>query len=122
MLFRPQEYKDGIAMLTQGGPVFFDPVTEKFSPLTDDPSVQKLISREYAFETFLIDSRHRMWLAVGGGKAIAARLTWLTDIGGRRGMMPLALSAKWHWIIGRKWLAYTGVWVLKLMNWRYLLR
>lgn len=22
----------------------------------------------------------------------------------------------------RKWLAYTGVWVLKLMNWRYLLR
>ncbi|MFS2853759.1 two-component regulator propeller domain-containing protein, partial [Bacteroides thetaiotaomicron] len=35
-----QEYKDGIAMLTQGGPVFFDPVTEKFSPLTDDPSVQ----------------------------------------------------------------------------------
>ena len=30
-----QEYKDGIAMLTHGGPVFFDPVTETFSPLTD---------------------------------------------------------------------------------------
>lgn len=70
-----QEYKDGIAMLTQGGPVFFDPVTEKFSPLTDDPSVQKLISREYAFETFLIDSRHRMWLAVGGGGIVCVNLS-----------------------------------------------
>ena len=68
-----QEYKDGIAMLTQGGPVFFDPVTEKFSPLTDDPSVQKLISREYAFETFLIDSR--MWLAVGGGGIVCVNLS-----------------------------------------------
>ena len=70
-----QQYKDGIAMLTQGGPVFFDPVTEKFSPLTDDPSVQKLISREYAFETFLIDSRHRMWLAVGGGGIVCVNLS-----------------------------------------------
>lgn len=70
-----QEYKDGIAMLTQGGPVFFDPVTEKFSPLTDDPSVRKLISREYAFETFLIDSRHRMWLAVGGGGIVCVNLS-----------------------------------------------
>ena len=70
-----QEYKDGIAMLTQGGPVFFDPVTEKFSPLTDDPSVQKLISREYAFETFLIDSRHRMWFAVGGGGIVCVNLS-----------------------------------------------
>ena len=70
-----QEYKDGIAMLTQGGPVFFDPVTEKFSPLTDDPSVQKLISREYAFETFLIDSRQRMWLAVGGGGIVCVNLS-----------------------------------------------
>ena len=70
-----QEYKDGIAMLTQGGPVFFDQVTEKFSPLTDDPSVQKLISREYAFETFLIDSRQRMWLAVGGGGIVCVNLS-----------------------------------------------
>ena len=70
-----QEYKDGIAMLTQGGPVFFDPVTEKFSPLTDDPSVQKLTSREYAFETFLIDSRQRMWLAVGGGGIVCVNLS-----------------------------------------------
>ena len=62
-------------MLTQGGPVFFDPVTEKFSPLTDDPSVQKLISREYAFETFLIDSRHRMWFAVGGGGIVCVNLS-----------------------------------------------
>lgn len=50
-------------------------MTEKFSPLTDDPSVQKLISREYAFETFLIDSRHRMWLAVGGGGIVCVNLS-----------------------------------------------
>lgn len=35
-------------------------------------------------------------------KGYSGTATWLTDIGGRRGMMPPALSARWHWIIGRK--------------------
>ena len=45
----------------------FDPVTEKFSPLTDDPVCPEIDQSGICFETFLIDSRQRMWLAVGGG-------------------------------------------------------
>ncbi len=33
------------------------------------------LNREYAFETFLIDSRQRMWLAVGGGGVICVDLS-----------------------------------------------
>ena len=69
-----QEYKGGLALLTQGGPVFMDPVTEKFSPLSEDTTIQKLVSREYAYETFLIDSRHRMWLASASGGVICVHL------------------------------------------------
>lgn len=58
-----QEYKGGLALLTQGGPVFMDPVTKKFSPLSEDAEVQELVNRQFAYETFLIDSRERMWLA-----------------------------------------------------------
>ncbi len=69
-----QEYKGGLALLTQGGPVFMDPVTEKFSPLSNDASIQKLLSKQYAFETFLIDSRQRMWLASASGGVICVDL------------------------------------------------
>lgn len=69
-----QKYKDGLALLTQGGPVFMDPLTEKFSPLTSDTAIQKLVSREYAYETFLIDSRQRMWLASSAGGVICVHL------------------------------------------------
>lgn len=70
-----QEYKNGLALLTQGGPIFMDPVTEKFSPLSNDTTIQKLVSKEYAFETFLIDSRQRMWLASANGGVICVDLS-----------------------------------------------
>lgn len=69
-----QEYKNGLALLTQGGPVFFDPVMEKFSPLVDDVQIQKLINSPYAYETFLIDRRERMWLASSSGGIICVHL------------------------------------------------
>ena len=69
-----QEYKDGLALLTQGGVAFMDPVTEKFSPLSNDVNVRKLLNKRYAFETFLIDSRQRMWLASVNGGVICVDL------------------------------------------------
>lgn len=69
-----QEYKDGLALLTQGGPVFMDPVTEKFSPLSNDMDIRRLVNKRYAFETFLIDSRQRMWLASVSGGVICVDL------------------------------------------------
>lgn len=69
-----QGYKNGIALLTQGGAVFMDPVTEKFSPLSDDTDIRELLSRKYAFETFLIDSRQRIWLALANGGVICVDL------------------------------------------------
>ena len=69
-----QEYKNGLALLTQGGPVFMDPVTEKFSPLSNDANIQKLVSRKYAYETFLIDSQQRMWLALASRGVICVDL------------------------------------------------
>ena len=58
-----QEYKDGLALLTQGGVAFMDPV-----------NVRKLLNKRYAFETFLIDSRQRMWLASVNGGVICVDL------------------------------------------------
>ena len=69
-----QEYKDGLALLTQGGVAFMDPTTEKFSPLSNDVNVRKLLNKRYAFETFLIDSRQRMWLASVNGGVICVDL------------------------------------------------
>lgn len=69
-----QAYKNGFALLTQGGPVFMDPVSEKFRPLTSNIQIQKLLSREYAFETFLIDSRQRIWLGLTTGGVICVHL------------------------------------------------
>lgn len=65
-----QEYKDGLALLTQGGVVFMNPDTEKFSQLSDDAEVRRLTNKHYAYETFLIDSRQRMWLASADGGVI----------------------------------------------------
>lgn len=69
-----QEYKNGFALLTQGGPVFMDPTTERFSPLSDNISIQNLVNKEFVYETFLIDSRQRMWLALSVGGVICIDL------------------------------------------------
>lgn len=65
-----QAYKGGLALLTQGGPIFMDPATEKFSLLLHDAKTQELVSREYLYETFLIDSKDRMWMALTAGGVI----------------------------------------------------
>lgn len=69
-----QEYKGGYAVLTQGGAAWLDPGTEKFSPLTHDVQARRLLSRRFAYETFLIDSRQRIWLAEAGGGVICIHL------------------------------------------------
>lgn len=69
-----QPYKDGYAVLTQGGVAWLDPLTEKFSPLTEDAQASKLLRRRFAYETFLIDSHQRMWLAEAGGGVICIHL------------------------------------------------
>lgn len=69
-----QPYKDGYAVLTQGGVARLDPLTEKFSPLTEDAQANKLLKRWFAYETFLIDSRQRIWLAEVGGGVICIHL------------------------------------------------
>lgn len=69
-----QAYKNGLALLTQGGPVFMDPVTEKFTPLLNDAKIWELASREYLYETFLIDSKDRMWMALTMGGVICIHL------------------------------------------------
>ena len=60
-----QPYKDGLAVLTQGGPAFFNLQTEKFSPIVDDVKLQ--LNWEYSFETFFIDNKQRAWLAYSAG-------------------------------------------------------
>jgi signal transduction histidine kinase/ligand-binding sensor domain-containing protein/DNA-binding response OmpR family regulator len=56
-------YKNGLALLTQHGPTYFDPTTETCSPLTTDAAIQRVLHREFAYETFLLDSRQRLWLS-----------------------------------------------------------
>ncbi len=69
-----QEYRNGLALLTQAGPVYLDPETERFSPLSQDARIQELLRKEYAYETFFIDSRQRMWLALGMGGMVCIHL------------------------------------------------
>ena len=69
-----QAYKGGLAILTQGGAVFMDPSTERFSPLSSDSRVQEQLMRAYTYETFLIDNRQRVWLAVTKGGVVCVDL------------------------------------------------
>lgn len=69
-----QKYKNGVAVLTQRGPVYMDLQTERFSSLIDNDSLCKQLSREYMFETFLIDSRQRMWLSMTQGGLLCVDL------------------------------------------------
>lgn len=54
--------------------LFLNLSTEKFSPLSADTAIQKLLRREYAFETFLIDSKQRMWLSLSAGGVLCVDL------------------------------------------------
>ncbi len=69
-----QVYKNGLALLTQGGPVFMNLENEQFSPLSDNANIQKLVNKEFVYETFLIDSQQRLWLALCKGGVICIDL------------------------------------------------
>ena len=63
-----QEYKDGLIVLTQGGVSFMDTHSERFLPLSNVPQINIALKQKFAYETFLIDSRERLWLGhVKGG-------------------------------------------------------
>lgn len=63
-----QKYKDGLIVLTQGGVSFMDIHKEKFLPLSNVPEISQVLNQKFAYETFLIDSRERLWLGhVKGG-------------------------------------------------------
>ena len=57
-----QPYRKGLLVLTQGGLVYMDTETEKFSKVSMNPDVNKILDRRFAYETFLLDSRNRLWL------------------------------------------------------------
>lgn len=62
-----QPYDDGIAILTQGGLFFMDLQTETITSLSARPEISKVLESTYTYETFFIDSRRRLWLALSSG-------------------------------------------------------
>lgn len=67
-------YKDGIAILSQKGVFLMDLQTEEFTSLSDNPSIKKLLEEEFTYETFFIDSRNYLWLALSSGGLISIHL------------------------------------------------
>lgn len=70
-----QPYKDKLIILTQAGVYLFNPEQETFSPLTHNEDINKLLFRPYQFETFLIDSKERLWLADSKGGLLCIHMT-----------------------------------------------
>ena len=69
-----QSYKDGLAILTHGGPFFMDLQSETFSPFPGGASVAELLRKTFTYETFFIDSREHLWLALSAGGLICIHL------------------------------------------------
>lgn len=61
-----QYYDGALYLLTQSGLVKMDLETERFSRVSDNPEIQKAVS-EIGIHAFLIDSRGRLWGAIGRG-------------------------------------------------------
>lgn len=61
-----QYYDGALYLLTQSGLVKMDIDTERFYPVSDNPVTQKAVS-ETGIHAFLIDSKDRLWGAVGQG-------------------------------------------------------
>lgn len=62
-----QYYKGDLVLLTQEGLCWMDLKKEKFYPLTEDEELQALLNQRFYYETFLIDSSNRLWLAHADG-------------------------------------------------------
>jgi hypothetical protein len=69
-----QYYKGDLIILTQRGIAKMDLDSEKFYPISENRSVNDILSRQYMYETFLIDSQDRMWLALSRGGLVCVNL------------------------------------------------
>lgn len=70
-----QPYREGLLLLTQGGVVYMDKKTEKFSEISQDPPINQLVKKSFTYETFLLDSHNRLWLGLSRGGVICIDLT-----------------------------------------------
>lgn len=70
-----QPYREGLLLLTQGGIVYMDKKTEKFSEISQDPPINQLVKKSFTYETFLLDSHNHLWLGLSRGGVICIDLT-----------------------------------------------
>lgn len=70
-----QPYREGLLLLTQGGVVYMDKKTEKFSEISQDSQINQLVKKSFTYETFLLDSHNRLWLGLSRGGVICIDLT-----------------------------------------------
>ena len=70
-----QPYREGLLLHTQGGVVYMDKKTEKFSEFSQDPPINQLVKKSFTYETFLLDSHNRLWLGLSRGGVICIDLT-----------------------------------------------
>lgn len=70
-----QFYKDRLIVLTQAGVYGMDLKNETFSSLSTDEQVNQAVERKFYYETFLIDSKDRMWIAKSDGGVVRINLT-----------------------------------------------
>lgn len=69
-----QEYKDGLAILTQGGMCILDMDKETFKPFSTRSDINRLLRGELRYETFLIDRSNTLWLANSEGGLVSVNL------------------------------------------------
>lgn len=101
-----QPYKQGLLILTQGGLVCMDLKTEKFFSVTSNEEINKLLYKRFTYETFLLDSRQRLWLGLSRGGIICIDLTSLHVSYYQSG--PLSLNTVCHIFEDRYGEIYVG--------------
>ena len=69
-----QLYKGKLMILTQGGMALMDFETETLVPVVNPAKAAKLFSLDVTYETFLADSRQRLWLAKSDGGIVCVDL------------------------------------------------
>ncbi len=65
-----QFYKDKLIVLTQAGVCSMDLKSETFSSLSANEVINRAVERKFYYETFLIDSKDRMWIAKSDGGVV----------------------------------------------------
>lgn len=69
-----QFYKDKLIVLTQAGVYSMNLKNETFTSLSSDKQVTQAVERKFYYETFLIDSKNRMWIAKSEGGVVRVDL------------------------------------------------